>query len=108
VGKEAAIDPFWTAVELKVTTPGDPSPPMEMRKDNGDTVFSYKGDEALRWRPAKEPLPAASATHLGHALLWLRPMHPLLAARLSAEGKAPERLKVRLHVATQSQTHDYL
>jgi hypothetical protein len=108
VAAPAAFDPFWTAVELKVTTPGDPPPDVETRNDNGETVFSYKGEEALRWRPAGNPLPAESGIQLGHALLWLWPVHPVLAARLSVEGKAPERLKVRLQLAGQPQTHDYV
>lgn len=107
-GAAAAFDPFWAGVELKVTTPGDPPPAVETRNDNGETVFSYKGEEVLRWRPAGEPLPAQSMIQLGHALLWLWPVHPVLAARLSVEGKAPERLKVRLHLAGQPQTHDYV
>jgi hypothetical protein len=100
-------DPFWAAVELKVTTPGDPPPAMETRNDNGETVFSYKGEEVLRWRPMSEPLPDISAVHLHHALLWLWPVHPMLAATLSAEGKAPRHLMVRTHVAFKSQSHDY-
>src|SRR5262249_33266808 len=107
-GAAAAFDPFWAGVELKVTTPDDPPPAVETRNDNGETVFSYKGEEVLRWRPAGEQLPAESMIQLGHALLWLWPVHPVLAARLSAEGKAPEHLKVRLHLAGQPQTHDYV
>jgi hypothetical protein len=83
------FDAFWAGVELKVTAPGDPPPAIETRNDNGDTVFTYKGEEVLRWRPRGKPLPSAPAIHLGHALLWLWPVHPVLAARLSAEGKAP-------------------
>jgi hypothetical protein len=104
----AAFDPFWDEVELKVSTPGDPPPAVETRNDNGETVFSYKGEEALRWRPAGNPLPAESRAQLGHALLWLWPVHPALAGKLSAEGKAPEHLKVRLHRVGQPQTHDYV
>jgi hypothetical protein len=66
-GVAAAFDLFWAAVELKVTTPGDQPPALETRDDNGETVFSYKGEEALRWRPAGKPLPAESGIQLGHA-----------------------------------------
>jgi hypothetical protein len=101
-GLPAVFDPFWGAVELKVTTPGDPPPDITTRNDGDHTVFSYKGEEVLRWRPGGEPLPAVSAGQLGHALLWLWPVHPLLGAKLSMGGKAPEYLKVRQHVAGQS------
>ena len=107
-GAPVVFDPFWDAVELKVVMPGDPPPAIESRDDNGETVVTYNGEEALRWRPASQPLPAASAALLGHAFLWLLPVHPFLAQKLSFGGAAPGHLRVRRHVAGQSQTHDYL
>jgi hypothetical protein len=102
-----SFDPFWNAVELRLTLPGDPPPTMETREEDGETVFSYKSEEALRWRPMSEPLPDAAAAHLRHVLLWLWPVHPTLAASISAQGKAPQHLMVRVYVAGQSQRHDY-
>ena len=102
-----SFDPFWNAVELRLTTSGDPPPAVETREEDGETVFSYKAEEALRWRPMSEPLPDAAAAHLRHALLWLWPVHPTLAATISAAGKAPQHLMVRVHDAGQSKSHDY-
>jgi hypothetical protein len=86
---------------------GNPLPVVETREEDGETVFSYKGEEALRWRPMGQPLPEVAAARLRHALLWLWPVHPNLAASVSADGKAPQHLVVRTHAAGQSQNHDY-
>jgi hypothetical protein len=69
----ASFDPFWNAVELRLTVPGDPPPTVETREEDGETVFSYKGEEVLRWRPMSEPLSAAAAAQLRHVLLCVRP-----------------------------------
>jgi hypothetical protein len=106
-GISGVFDPFWGAVELKMTTPGDSLPAVETRNDGEHTVVSYKGEEVLRWRPASEPLPPASAAHLSHALLWLLPVHPLLSARLAMGGKAPEHLNVRQRIAGQLKVDDF-
>jgi hypothetical protein len=100
-------EPFWDAVELKVTVPNEPPPVVETREQGGETAFVYNGQEAVRWRPMDQPLPSAVAANLGRALLWFFPGHPHLLARLAVDGKAPRRLMLRARLAGAMRTDDY-
>jgi hypothetical protein len=100
-------EPFWDAVELKVTVPSEPPPVVETRQKGGETTILYKGQEVVRWRPMTQPLPPAVAANLGRALLWFFPGHPHLLARLATGGKAPQHLMLRARLAGTMRTDDY-
>jgi hypothetical protein len=101
------LEPFWDATELKVTAPNEPPPVVAIHDDQGETVFSYKGQDVLRWRPVAEQLPPQVAGNLGRALLWLWPGHPFLDAKVAAEAKAPQHFRVRTAHGNELRTDDY-
>ena len=103
----AGPDPFWDATELKVTAPNERAPATETRQDGGDTVFAYKGEEVMRWRPTDKPLPSSVSGNLGRALLWFWPGHPSLHAKIAAGGRAPQHFLVRWRSGGEMRTDDY-
>jgi hypothetical protein len=80
---------------------------VRTRSEDGETVFLYKGVEAIRWRPMEEALPSPVAANLERALLWFFHGHPLLGGKLAAEGKAPQHLKVRWRVLGNMLAEDF-
>jgi hypothetical protein len=103
----AGPDPFWDATELKVTAPNERAPAIETRQDGGDTVFAYKGQEVMRWRPTDKPLLSSVAGNLSRALLWFWPGHPTLLTKIASGGRAPQRFVVRWRSGGEMRTDDY-
>jgi hypothetical protein len=100
-------EPFWRAIDLKVTPTDEPPPGVKSRVDSGETVFLYNDVEVVRWRPADEALPAPQAATLARALLWFFQVHPSLIAQLAKDGKAPQHFVVHSRPADKPQTDDY-
>lgn len=100
-------EPFWRAIELKVTPTDEPPPVVKSRVDKGETVLLYNDAEVVRWRPADKALAAPHAANLARALLWFFQIHPSLIARLAKDGKVPQHFVVHWRLAGKVQVEDY-
>jgi hypothetical protein len=100
-------EPFWSAIELKVTPANEAPPAINTRLEGGETIFLYNDAEVVRWRQTDKALPPQVAANLGRALRWFFQAHPQLIAKLAADGRAPQHAMVRWRAGNDLRTDDY-